>query len=197
MPLMMLNENHCSAELQAELDFLLSDASIGSALPHHTTFFFFFFHKREACKNARGCLTFLGETCGFPRGPEAPMCCGNGSCSISLSNALLLAGIPWLTQSAAGHKTWESPRGDSQSLKKGRYSCPGQLAGKRQTARRACQEEKLQCAQHSLPVTSPSSQDQPSVIRAGMRPGKQLHGYGGWRRNCRSGNSSQEAGSGR
>lgn len=41
MPLMMLNENHCSAELQAELDFLLSDASIGSALPHYPTFLFF------------------------------------------------------------------------------------------------------------------------------------------------------------
>lgn len=27
----MLSENHCSAELQAELDFLVSDVSIGSA----------------------------------------------------------------------------------------------------------------------------------------------------------------------
>lgn len=31
MPIKMLSETHCSAELQAELDFLVSDASISSA----------------------------------------------------------------------------------------------------------------------------------------------------------------------
>jgi len=105
MPIKMPSENHCFAELQAELDFLVSGVSIGTAKSHHPTSFL---HKDKACKNARGCRTFLGETCGFPRGPEpiygVPMCCGNGSCSISSSNALLLAGIPRLTQPAAGHK---------------------------------------------------------------------------------------------
>lgn len=65
---------------------------------------------------------FLGETCGFPRGRQpvygVPMRCGNGSRSISLSHALLLAGIPRLTQSAARRKMQESPCGDSQSLEK-------------------------------------------------------------------------------
>lgn len=58
--------------------------------------------------NAGGCRTFLGETTGFLRGPEpvygVPVYCGNGNHSISLSNALLLARITRLTQSAAGHK---------------------------------------------------------------------------------------------
>lgn len=91
----MLSENHCSAELLAELDFLVSDVSISSALLHHPTSFF---HKGVDYKMLERCWTFLGETCGFPQGPETvyevPMCCGNGSHSISLSNALLLAGIP-------------------------------------------------------------------------------------------------------
>lgn len=65
---------------------------------------------------------FLGETCGFPRGRQpvygVPMRCGNGSRSISLSHALLLAGIPRLTQSAARRKMQGSPCGDSRSLEK-------------------------------------------------------------------------------
>lgn len=40
MPVMMLNENHCSAELLAKLDFLLSDVSVCSVLPHHPVSFF-------------------------------------------------------------------------------------------------------------------------------------------------------------
>lgn len=41
-------------------------------------------------------------------------------------------------------------------------------------------------------MISPRSWDQPSTIQAGNGPGQQLRGYGGWRRNYRSGNSSQE-----
>lgn len=40
LPTQMLNENHHSAVLQAELDFLASHMSINSALSHHPTSFF-------------------------------------------------------------------------------------------------------------------------------------------------------------
>lgn len=37
----MLSANHCSAVLEAKLEFLVSDVPIDSASPYQLTFFFF------------------------------------------------------------------------------------------------------------------------------------------------------------
>lgn len=102
VPIKKLCENHHSVELQAELDFLVS-------AQRYCIILLLFCIRGKLLKMLEGCRVFLGETCGFPWGPEpacgVPMRCGNGSCSISLSNALLLAKIPQLTQPAPDRKT--------------------------------------------------------------------------------------------
>lgn len=61
----MLSANHCSAVLEAKLEFLVSDVPIDSASPYQLTFFFFL-AEGESSEMLEGAGNVCGETSVFP-----------------------------------------------------------------------------------------------------------------------------------
>lgn len=60
----MLSANHCSAVLEAKLEFLVSDVPIDSASPYQLTFFFL--AEGESSEMLEGAGNVCGETSVFP-----------------------------------------------------------------------------------------------------------------------------------
>lgn len=60
----MLSANHCSAVLEAKLEFLVSDVPIDSASPYQLAFFFL--AEGESSEMLEGAGNVCGETSVFP-----------------------------------------------------------------------------------------------------------------------------------